>query len=124
MTGLQDADHSFPAHTYHQLDTVTVCFISILAGIPAGAYGAGNSYMASRFSVQNQPFPNLYWATTSWNMGAALMPILFVPLLGWESARICRTCTQRHARGIGHHGKDHLCEKPVYECCIGTFAQT
>jgi len=36
--------------------------------------------MATRFSVQNEPFPNLYWATCSWNIGAALFPLLFVPL--------------------------------------------
>jgi hypothetical protein len=36
--------------------------------------------MAARFNVQNQPFPNLYWATCSWNMGAALFPLVFVPL--------------------------------------------
>jgi hypothetical protein len=60
--------------------TITVCFISILTGLPAGSYGAGNDYMASRFNVQNEPFPNLYWATCSWNMGAALFPLIFVPL--------------------------------------------
>lgn len=36
--------------------------------------------MESYFHVQNTPFPNLVWATTSWNMGAALAPLLFVPL--------------------------------------------
>jgi hypothetical protein len=60
--------------------TITVCFISILTGLPAGSYGAGNEWMAARFNVQNEPFPNLYWATCSWNMGAALFPLLFVPL--------------------------------------------
>jgi hypothetical protein len=36
--------------------------------------------MSPLWNVQNDPFPNLYWATTSWNMGAALFPLLFVPL--------------------------------------------
>lgn len=36
--------------------------------------------MQQRFHVQNEPFPNLFWATTSWNMGAAFWPLLFVPL--------------------------------------------
>jgi hypothetical protein len=66
--------------TYKWFLTVTVCFISILTGLPAGSYGAGNDLMAARFNVQNQPFPNLYWATCSWNMGAALFPLVFVPL--------------------------------------------
>ncbi|KAH7121271.1 MFS multidrug transporter-like protein [Dendryphion nanum] len=60
--------------------TVTVCFISILTGLPAGSYGSGNDWMASLFNVQNEPFPNLYWATCSWNVGAALFPLVFVPL--------------------------------------------
>ncbi|KAG9201914.1 hypothetical protein G6514_005108 [Epicoccum nigrum] len=36
--------------------------------------------MAPLWHVQNDPFPNLYWATASWNVGAALFPLLFVPL--------------------------------------------
>ncbi|KAF2808989.1 MFS multidrug transporter-like protein [Mytilinidion resinicola] len=60
--------------------TVTICFISILTGIPAGAYSSGNEEMSTRFHVQNVPFPNLSWATCSWNMGAAFFPLIFVPL--------------------------------------------
>jgi MFS family permease len=59
---------------------LTVCFISILTGLPAGAFRAGNNYMADEFCVQNEPFPNFAWATTSWNMGEALFPVVFVPL--------------------------------------------
>ncbi|KAB8256316.1 major facilitator superfamily domain-containing protein [Aspergillus pseudonomiae] len=65
---------------YKWLLTVTVCFISILTGLPAGTYGSGNDWMEEKFHVQNSPFPNLYWATTSWNMGAAFWPLIFVPL--------------------------------------------
>ncbi|CAN9181520.1 unnamed protein product [Alternaria alternata] len=79
--GPQDPDNPFNWSTkYKWFLTITVCFISILTGLPAGSYGAGNEWMATRFSVQNEPFPNLYWATCSWNMGAALFPLLFVPL--------------------------------------------
>ncbi|KAJ9639541.1 hypothetical protein H2199_006576 [Coniosporium tulheliwenetii] len=53
---------------------------SILTGLPAGAYGAGNEQMSEEFSVSQESFPHLFWATTSWNMGAALFPLLFVPL--------------------------------------------
>ncbi|CAG8942471.1 unnamed protein product [Penicillium salamii] len=65
---------------YKWLLTITVCFISILTGLPAGTYGSGNDWMEEQFHVQNSPFPNLYWATTSWNMGAAFWPLIFVPL--------------------------------------------
>ncbi|KAK5192781.1 hypothetical protein LTR99_010342 [Exophiala xenobiotica] len=79
--GPNDPDNPFNwSTTYKWLVTFTVCFISILTGLPAGSYGAGNEYYTQRFNVQDEPFPNLYWATTSWNMGAALFPLLFVPL--------------------------------------------
>ncbi|KAL6231586.1 hypothetical protein BDW75DRAFT_39354 [Aspergillus navahoensis] len=79
--GPNDPDNPFNWNKkYKWVLTVTVCFISILTGLPAGTYGSGNDWMAEKFHVQNSPFPNLYWATTSWNMGAAFWPLIFVPL--------------------------------------------
>lgn len=59
---------------------VLTWYSSILTGLPAGSYGAGADYISERFHVQNKPFPNVTWATTSWNMGAAFWPLIFVPL--------------------------------------------
>ncbi|EDP53374.1 MFS multidrug transporter, putative [Aspergillus fumigatus A1163] len=79
--GPDDPENPFNWSTkYKWLLTLTVCFISILTGLPAGTYGSGNNWMESEWHVQNSPFPNLYWATTSWNMGAAFWPLIFVPL--------------------------------------------
>ncbi|OJJ84498.1 putative MFS multidrug transporter [Aspergillus glaucus CBS 516.65] len=79
--GPNDPDNPFNwSFSYKWLLTITICFISVLTGLPAGSYGAGNDYMAEKFNVQNEPFPNLAWATTSWNMGAAFWPLIFVPL--------------------------------------------
>ncbi|KAJ5362666.1 hypothetical protein N7541_003510 [Penicillium brevicompactum] len=79
--GPDDPENPFNWSTkYKWLITITVCFISILTGLPAGTYGSGNDWMEKEFNVQNSPFPNLYWATTSWNMGAAFWPLIFVPL--------------------------------------------
>ncbi|KAL4974651.1 major facilitator superfamily domain-containing protein [Aspergillus desertorum] len=79
--GPDDLDNPFNwSKKYKWVLTVTVCFISILTGLPAGTYGSGNNWMADKFHVQNSPFPNLYWATTSWNMGAAFWPLISVPL--------------------------------------------
>ncbi|PLB38859.1 putative MFS multidrug transporter [Aspergillus candidus] len=79
--GPDDPDNPFNwGSGYKWTLTITICIISILTGIPAGSYGAGNEYMAQRFHVQNVPFPNLAWATASWNMGAAFWPLIFVPL--------------------------------------------
>ncbi|KAF1843276.1 MFS multidrug transporter-like protein [Cucurbitaria berberidis CBS 394.84] len=79
--GQDDPDNPFNwSFKYKWILTITVCFISILTGLPAGSYGAGNDPMSTLFSVKNEPFPNLYWATCSWNVGAALFPLVFVPL--------------------------------------------
>ncbi|KAI5303476.1 hypothetical protein KEM56_007504 [Ascosphaera pollenicola] len=53
---------------------------SITTGIPAGSYGAGNEEMGEKFHVSNDPFPHLSWGTVSWNMGAATIPLIVVPL--------------------------------------------
>ncbi|KAJ5907888.1 hypothetical protein N7495_000570 [Penicillium taxi] len=79
--GPDDPDNPFNwGFKYKWIMTLTICFVSILTGLPAGTYGSGNDWMAERFNVQNSPFPNLYWATCSWNMGAAAFPLVFVPL--------------------------------------------
>jgi MFS family permease len=98
--GPDDPENPFNWGTrYKWLLTITVCFMSvntphtfgkpdksltipssILTGLPAGTYGSGNDWMETEFNVQNSPFPNLYWATCSWNMGAAFWPLIFVPL--------------------------------------------
>ncbi|KAL4813775.1 major facilitator superfamily domain-containing protein [Aspergillus spinulosporus] len=79
--GPNDPENPFNwSKKYKWVLTVTVCFISILTGLPAGTYGSGNDWMAEKFHVQNSPFPSVYWATTSWNMGAAFWPLIFIPL--------------------------------------------
>ncbi|TGO82171.1 hypothetical protein BPOR_0901g00060 [Botrytis porri] len=60
---------------------------SILFGVPAGVYGAGNDEMSALFNFSNSGFPYLFFAKTSWNIGAAIVPLLFVPLTE-TSARI------------------------------------
>ncbi|KAI5287872.1 hypothetical protein KEM54_005660 [Ascosphaera aggregata] len=53
---------------------------SITTGVPAGSYGSGNDGMGIDFHVSNDPFPHLSWGTVSWNMGAATIPLIIVPL--------------------------------------------
>jgi len=36
--------------------------------------------MEQAFGISQDNFPWLYWATTSWNLGSALFPLVFVPL--------------------------------------------
>ncbi|KAF7903263.1 uncharacterized protein EAF01_006312 [Botrytis porri] len=67
--------------------TIAVLIVSILFGVPAGVYGAGNDEMSALFNFSNSGFPYLFFAKTSWNIGAAIVPLLFVPLTE-TSARI------------------------------------
>ncbi len=79
--GPDDPDNPFNwSFTYKWVVTVTVCIISVLTGMTAGSYGAGANEISNRFHVQNVPFPNVMWGTASWNIGAALFPLVFVPL--------------------------------------------
>jgi len=53
----------------------------ILTALPAGAYGSGDDKMAITFGIQNTThLPWLTWALTSWNLGAAFWPLVFVPM--------------------------------------------
>ncbi|KAJ4388753.1 hypothetical protein N0V93_006213 [Gnomoniopsis smithogilvyi] len=79
--GPNDPDQPFNwPRWYKWVLTVTVCFVSILTGLPAGSYGSASSDIASQFGIMNKPFDNTIWATVSWNMGAAIWPLIFVPL--------------------------------------------
>lgn len=77
----------------HAYDMLHVCSISnhemqradrlsrsIHTGIPAGAYGAASLQMETAWHMDQTDFPYLSFALVSWNMGAAIFPLLFVPL--------------------------------------------
>lgn len=79
--GPDDPDNPFNwSPVYKWVVTVTICFVSILTGLPAGSYGSAGSDYSTQFHVLNAPFDNTLWATVSWNMGAAVWPLVFVPL--------------------------------------------
>jgi hypothetical protein len=80
--GPDDPDTPFNwSKAYKCILALTVCFNSILNGLTAVSYSARNEYVGDQFSVQDEPFPNLAWSTLSWNMGAALFPLVFVPVI-------------------------------------------
>lgn len=53
---------------------------SILTGIPAGAYGAASEQMMDEWNIDQTNFPYLSFALVTWNLGAAVFPLVFVPL--------------------------------------------
>ena len=65
--GPNDPDNPFNwSRKYKWTLTITTCFISILTGLPAGAYSAGNNGMSRDFHISQAGFPWLSWATASW----------------------------------------------------------
>ena len=67
--------------------------------LASGCFGS-RQLAAIIFDVQNAPLPNLTCATTSWNVGAALFPLVFVPLtkvsLEEPQAFVSRLRSERH----------------------------
>lgn len=53
---------------------------TVIVSLPTGSYSSGKIYMAKEFHVQDKPFPNLIWATFSFQLGAAFLPAICVPL--------------------------------------------
>lgn len=53
---------------------------SILTGLPAGAYGTAGPEMARIWHVNEDRFPFITFGLVTWNMGAAIFPLVFVPL--------------------------------------------
>jgi MFS family permease len=61
--------------------TLLASFITFIAGINGTAITAAASAIDSRFHISEAAFPNSYWVVTSWNMGAALAPLVALPLM-------------------------------------------
>ena len=79
--GPDDPEDPFNWSTpYKWVVTIAVCLTSVLGGLCAGSYGAASEAIAVQFHVQNRPFPNVDWGTTSWLVGAAIFPLVIVPL--------------------------------------------
>ncbi|ODQ49831.1 MFS general substrate transporter [Saitoella complicata NRRL Y-17804] len=63
------------------LITITVCWIGILCGLPAGSYGSGNTQIGDVVNIHgHEQSTYLYFATTSWNVGAAVEIIGRIPI--------------------------------------------
>lgn len=55
--GPDDPENPFNwSPTYKWVLTITTCFISILTGLPAGAYGAADDQMSKLWNVSNDGF--------------------------------------------------------------------
>ncbi|KAI4120560.1 MAG: hypothetical protein LQ338_006923 [Usnochroma carphineum] len=60
---------------------LTLSLVTLLVGINATAVTTPSLIIAERFHVSDVGFPNSYWPVTVWNTGAALGPLVGLPLL-------------------------------------------
>ncbi|EON62309.1 hypothetical protein W97_01530 [Coniosporium apollinis CBS 100218] len=63
------------------LITLTTCFITLIVGINATAIASAAEEINHEFGVSDEHFPHSYWPVCSWNVGAALVPLVALPLM-------------------------------------------
>jgi MFS family permease len=64
------------------------CFVTFIVGINATALTAAVSETNPYFGISDDDFPNSVWPVTAWNTGAAIAPMLVLPLLEEHGIRL------------------------------------
>jgi len=60
---------------------LTTCLVCFLAGIDATSITSALTEIASRFDINDEHFQFTYFAVTSWSCGAAIVPLVVLPLM-------------------------------------------
>lgn len=60
---------------------LVACYVTFIIGLNATALTAAVSETNNTFHVSDDAFPNSYWPVTAWNMGAALAPMVILPIM-------------------------------------------
>lgn len=60
---------------------LVACYVTFIVGLNATALTAAVSEANETFHVSDETIPNSYWPVTSWNMGAALAPMVILPIM-------------------------------------------
>lgn len=64
------------------------CFMCFMVGMNALCITSAATEINERFGISDASFPNSYWTVTAWNLGAAIFPLILIPLLEDFSIRI------------------------------------
>lgn len=64
------------------------CFMCFMVGLNALSIAGAAAVINEEFGVSDASFPNSYWTVTAWNGGAALFPLVILPLLEDFSVRV------------------------------------
>lgn len=60
---------------------LTACFVCFAVGINATAITSVVQEIDTRFNINDERFEYSYFAVTSWNVGAAVVPLFVLPLM-------------------------------------------
>lgn len=61
--------------------TVTTCFVCFIVGLNATGIASAATPINDRFNVSDARFPNSFWPIASWTIGAAIVPMVVLPLM-------------------------------------------
>ena len=61
--------------------TLIACYVTFIVGFNATALTAAVSHTNASFNVSDDAFPNSVWPITAWNAGAALAPMVVLPIM-------------------------------------------
>lgn len=61
--------------------TLLACYVTFVVGFNATALTAASSLTNTTFSISDSSFPNSVWPVTAWNTGAALAPMVVLPIM-------------------------------------------
>ena len=61
--------------------TLSSCFICFTVGLNATGIASAATPINERFDVSDAHFPNSFWPIASWTAGAAVVPMVVLPLM-------------------------------------------
>ena len=68
--------------------TLTACYVTLIVGLNATAMTTASEPMNRYFGVSDEHFANSYWPVVSWTVGAAIAPMIVLPILEEFGMRI------------------------------------
>ncbi|MCJ1326233.1 hypothetical protein MMC10_002897 [Thelotrema lepadinum] len=84
-----DTDNPFnwPSRTKWTV-TLTTCFVCFIVGLNATGIASAPTQINTYFNVSDATFPNSFWPIASWTLGAAIVPMLVLPLMEKYGTRL------------------------------------
>src|ERR1700749_4169469 len=61
--------------------TLTTSFVCFIVGLNATGIASAPTPINERFGISDTNFPNSFWPVVSWTVGAAIVPMIILPLM-------------------------------------------